>query len=512
MTTTAQLAASDPQVVFTLMFGSFFGDYDSPDNLLRAVLACPSYTLTSAWSARPHWICHHMGLGETIGFSTLLTANQSAYDYNYAVDHSHIISTALLGDPTLRMHVVAPPRALAVNANALGGLDLGWNPSPDAVLGYYVYRASTADGPFTRVPGSGLVTTTWFRDASPAALTDTYMVRAVKLEIVNSGSYTNLSQGVFGAKNSGGLEHGDQIIANRSFYKGNGSVLIVHTNGNTQVLGNTWLKAPCTVVLDANGDILVACQQSSNGTNESGIFKLDHKRPSDPPTVVSQSTNFATPFGIALEPDQNILVADLDANVTGTILRVNPFTGTITTLSTGGNFNRLGGITVANNGGNESIFVTDQGDGTPANPPRLISIDPATGAQTVISSGGHFGKPAGLVVDPKGDTPTNIIVANAATNSPLTNGVLIAVTTNSISGGWTQSILTPGAPFASPTDLAIDPVSGDYLVSDGRPVPLASASNQGVGALYRVNKQSFSISLVSTNGFFEQPRGILVQP
>jgi hypothetical protein len=36
--TTAQLAASDPRVVFTMWFGSYFGDWDSHNNFLRATL------------------------------------------------------------------------------------------------------------------------------------------------------------------------------------------------------------------------------------------------------------------------------------------------------------------------------------------------------------------------------------------------------------------------------------------------------------------------------------------
>ena len=58
-----------------MFFGSYFGDWDSPNNFLRAPLATPTYTLTSAWAGRPYWMFHHMALGETIGFSTRLTQN-----------------------------------------------------------------------------------------------------------------------------------------------------------------------------------------------------------------------------------------------------------------------------------------------------------------------------------------------------------------------------------------------------------------------------------------------------
>ena len=53
-----------------MLFGSWLGDWDSEDNIMRAVLATPDYGLTCAWSGRPHWFLQHMALGEPIGFST----------------------------------------------------------------------------------------------------------------------------------------------------------------------------------------------------------------------------------------------------------------------------------------------------------------------------------------------------------------------------------------------------------------------------------------------------------
>jgi hypothetical protein len=189
---TTDFATKDPQVVFTMFFGSYFGDWDSQNNFLRAALGTTNYTLTSAWVGRPYWFFHHMALGETIGFSTRVSQNnQSLYSsglYDYRV---HI---ALMGDPTLRMHVVAPASKLVAVANGSGGVDLTWSPSPDTVLGYNVYRAPTSAGPFTRL-NTNLIATTNFTDAVQA--TNTYMVRAVNLQVSASGSYWNASQGTF---------------------------------------------------------------------------------------------------------------------------------------------------------------------------------------------------------------------------------------------------------------------------------------------------------------------------
>ena len=191
--TTPQLATNDPRVVFTMLHGSYFGDWDSPNNLLRASIATPGYTLSSAWVTRPQWYFHHMALGETIGFSSRVTQNNNGELYP-ASGLQTFVHIALMGDPTLRMHIVAPPSALVVQSNDAGGVELQWSPSPEAVAGYHVYRAPTTAGPFVRV-NSTLINRTNYTD--PVLARCVYMVRAVKLEQSASGSYFNASQGVF---------------------------------------------------------------------------------------------------------------------------------------------------------------------------------------------------------------------------------------------------------------------------------------------------------------------------
>jgi hypothetical protein len=92
------------------------------------------------------------------------------------------------------MHIVAPPANLVAAANGSGGVNLSWNASSDTVLGYYVYRATNAAGPFTRLNAT-VITGTNYTDSLSAATN--YMVRAVKLEVSGSGSYYNASQGLF---------------------------------------------------------------------------------------------------------------------------------------------------------------------------------------------------------------------------------------------------------------------------------------------------------------------------
>jgi Bacterial Ig domain len=204
---TSHFLVYDINVVFTMLFGSYFGDWDSQDNFMRAALAATPDTLTAAWTGRPDWYFHHMALGETIGFSARLSQNNSGlYQPNSTMNGFYVgradpsenwtgVHIALMGDPTLRLQPVAPPVALIAFTNDAGGVDLTWQPSLDTVLGYNVYRSASPGGPYSRL-NAALITANAYTD--PDVSSDTcYMVRAVRLETSSSGSYYNASQGAF---------------------------------------------------------------------------------------------------------------------------------------------------------------------------------------------------------------------------------------------------------------------------------------------------------------------------
>jgi hypothetical protein len=187
---TSNFAATDAQAIFTMLFGSYFGDWDTTDHFLRAPLAGTTYGLTDAWAGRPHWYFHHMGIGETIGYSARLTQNNLG---TYSGAYGPEIHIALMGDPTLRMHVVAPPSALTAAPGATTTF-LQWAPSPDPVAGYAVYRSLSAAGPFTRVNGTLVAGTSY---TAPSSGGEIWGIRAVHLESGGSGTYFNASQAAF---------------------------------------------------------------------------------------------------------------------------------------------------------------------------------------------------------------------------------------------------------------------------------------------------------------------------
>jgi DNA-binding beta-propeller fold protein YncE len=97
----------------------------------------------------------------------------------------------------------------------------------------------------------------------------------------------------------------------------------------------------------------------------------------------------------------DIIVADRALNG---VLKIDPITGAQTVISSGGFFTNLTGVAVSKNG---DIYVCDQ-NAFAGGFGAIFRIDPRTGAQTTITSAGFFVHPQGLTVARNGD----ILVAN----------------------------------------------------------------------------------------------------
>ncbi len=191
--------ASPTYSVFGAYFGSYHGDWDNTNNLLRTAISGPGYTLTSIWSGRPQWHLHTLGMGYPIGYSARMTQNNfinqsfQLYDPGAFAGQVHV---ALHGDPTLRLHPVLPPTNTQSQVAAdKKSVELTWDASTDAsVSGYFVYRSDSVHGVFNLL-NQQQVTGTSFTDSDPLKGTNVYVVKAVKLEEALNGNYWNLSQG-----------------------------------------------------------------------------------------------------------------------------------------------------------------------------------------------------------------------------------------------------------------------------------------------------------------------------
>jgi PKD repeat protein len=146
-----------------------------------------------------------MGMGENIGYSTFVTQNNvSTYFYNYA---NTFVDIALMGDPTLRNHVVAPVSNVVATKSGYNCV-ITWSLSPEVnVSGYNIYMKNDTNSVYTRINQTPVSANSYtdFCLAYPGIYK--YMVRAIKLENSPSGSYYNMSEGIADtAYNSSGIE------------------------------------------------------------------------------------------------------------------------------------------------------------------------------------------------------------------------------------------------------------------------------------------------------------------
>ena len=164
----------------------------------------------------------------------------------------------------------------------------------------------------------------------------------------------------------------------------------------------------------------------------------------------------------------DIVVVDSSAAV----LRVEPETGSQTVISSGGNLVRPFGVVIDAKG---DAIVTDTGA------QAVIRIDPQTGSNTVVSSGGILGAPYGIALDDQG----NILVANGQAIirvDPVT-GAQTAVSSNGL--------------FRAPVGVAVGP-DGTIFVADL------------TGAILRVDPNSGEQLSVNAGSNLVNPVGIAI--
>jgi len=233
-------AIQDPKVVFMMFLGSYFGDWDNESNFLKAAIGSSSHTLASCYGGFPHWFFHPMALGETLGACLRITqdnvTNQLYFPFLQGTHETHI---ALLGDPTLRLHTVLPPKALTRQGGS-DQVELSWEPSFDSsLLGYHLYRRGLESQDWERISGETPLSGGPFTDL-PSAGSYQYMVRAVKLEKTPSGSYLNGSQGIFiTAETTGIISTNSFEFSGTKRSSGNLTSLLIGKEGSRAVLERT---------------------------------------------------------------------------------------------------------------------------------------------------------------------------------------------------------------------------------------------------------------------------------
>ena len=176
------------QSIFTTIFGSYFGDWDVSNNVLRAALARGS-SLINAWSGRPIWYFHQMALGKTVGQVLLNTQNNNGnYNSQFGKRMCH---TSLLGDPSLKMYYHE-----AIDYTVYNSESFFWEYNADdpEVVGYTVYYK---DGDEWKLLGEGVREEAGFNfDEIPVNGLIPVLIRPVGLIENHSGSYYNEGIGI----------------------------------------------------------------------------------------------------------------------------------------------------------------------------------------------------------------------------------------------------------------------------------------------------------------------------
>lgn len=161
-----------------------FNRFVETNNWLRASLGWTNYGLAtmggSAWDFAP--------LGSGAPLAMTMT---HGWEGQWSLPRFQ----SILGDPTLRLHrITSPSNPMASRSGS--AVTLTWNPSPDARCGYFIYRSTNGLNGFSTPLNPAPTPALSFTDTT-ATTNLLYQIRAAKLLVTGSGSFTNLSQATF---------------------------------------------------------------------------------------------------------------------------------------------------------------------------------------------------------------------------------------------------------------------------------------------------------------------------
>jgi sugar lactone lactonase YvrE len=256
-----------------------------------------------------------------------------------------------------------------------------------------------------------------------------------------------------------------------------------------------------------------------------------------PPTVTTLATGFDFPFGLAVDSDGNVWVADESNHV---VREISPTGGAMTTVT---GFNLPTGVAIDSG---DNVYVVDYGNNTickvlGGSAETIAGLAGNPGSSDGSGSGARFNQPIGLSVDAAG---TTIYVADSGNNairtvtpsgivSTLTGSTAIQGTAVDSDGniyavgddaiGKNSELLagmvgTPGfsngsgatASFNDPQGIAVD-IQGNVYVADSDNVIVREITPTGfVSTLAGDPGVGGDVNGVGSAARFGQPRGVAV--
>ena len=196
----------------------------------------------------------------------------------------------------------------------------------------------------------------------------------------------------------------------------------------------------------------------------------------------------ATPSGLV---PGDIYVTDDSANA---VFRIDPTTGTQTLVTSGGALGFPLGIAIGPDG---NLWVAS-GNWVPTSTSEaaVVRVDPDTGTQTVVSTDDQFEFPSGIAFAPDGDLYVTD-QGSAATGVTTADGSLFRV--DPVSGA--QALISHGDLLIDPVDLAFAPDGSLFVVDWGGGTD---------GAVIQVDVTTGDQTLVSSGGYFVNPTGLAI--
>jgi Tol biopolymer transport system component len=169
------------------------------------------------------------------------------------------------------------------------------------------------------------------------------------------------------------------------------------------------------------------------------------------PTLASVLAILAsTPVSAAVIHPGDIIVVT-GALASARVIQIDPGTGSQTLISSGGLLGTPAAVAIEASG---SILVVD-GDRFGPNGPKIVRVDPLTGAQSIVSARGLLLNPHDIAIEPDG----NLLIADFS--APIGYGGIFRV---NVQTGDQRDIFTAESQAFTPLSLALAP-SGDIFFS-----------------------------------------------
>src|SRR5262249_4664038 len=151
-----------------------------------------------------------------------------------------------------------------------------------------------------------------------------------------------------------------------------------------------------------DGTVLLLSSPLSGQSAPTGMIGIDPSTRAQSPITTGGS--FVLPVIVREAADHTLYVVDYSAMGTGAVIAVDPNTGQESRVYSGGNINGPNGLAIVDG----SLYVMNVGGSAPT----LVKIDIATGVQSLVPINGTVTAPVGLVPTPSGDVRGDLYLAD----------------------------------------------------------------------------------------------------